>query len=273
MNLVQGLKKKAFEVALGDSSETTTLKSSGENEVPSTEVAQSGKQERETMTDPEENISSTDVNPPDLYTPYFREYKILIEYKHLPNYVPSGVYVLPSNDSLFVWHCAIFIRQGLYRKGIFKFAITIPPNYPEECPAVKFFSSVYHPQVGSNGELDVAREFPKWDTEKNYIWHVIGFVKSIFYQINLKDPLNLEAADLIVKDRPAFEARVKDCVQSSIDGALINPEKSGLQFTEWQKEHDVLRSTILGQKSEKESLLSWVSNSLGSVSKILNIKY
>ena len=29
------------------------------------------------------------------------------------------------------WHGVLFIRQGLYQEGIFKFSVQIPENYPD----------------------------------------------------------------------------------------------------------------------------------------------
>jgi ubiquitin-protein ligase len=55
-----------------------------------------------------------------------KDYQIVREFKALKNNVPNGVYVLPSFDSLREWSGVIFLRQGLYQKGIFRFRIDIP---------------------------------------------------------------------------------------------------------------------------------------------------
>ena len=34
-----------------------------------------------------------------------------------------------------VWNGVLFIRQGLYQEGVFKFKLVIPENYPDgDCP-------------------------------------------------------------------------------------------------------------------------------------------
>ena len=38
------------------------------------------------------------------------------EYRHLPKYVPGGVFVRPASDD--AWHGVIFIRQGVYKEGL-----------------------------------------------------------------------------------------------------------------------------------------------------------
>ena len=80
---------------------------------------------------------------------------------------PYGVYVLPSFESihskLFVfeyileWNGSIFVRQGHYKNGIFKFVIIYPSSYPNEKPRVLFLSKVYHALVHpQTGEVDLS---------------------------------------------------------------------------------------------------------------------
>lgn len=77
-----------------------------------------------------------------------KNYALTLEYKHLQNRAPGGIYVLPYG-SLRLWTGVIFIRQGVYRDGIFKFKIIIPANYPADnvCPSVIFDTPVFHPLV------------------------------------------------------------------------------------------------------------------------------
>ncbi len=41
--------------------------------------------------------------------------------------------LLVSLHQVFVadWHGVLFIRQGLYQEGVFKFSVQIPENYPD----------------------------------------------------------------------------------------------------------------------------------------------
>lgn len=42
---------------------------------------------------------------------------------------------LKQTFSLAVWFGVIFIRNGLYQDGVFKFTVYIPDNYPDgDCP-------------------------------------------------------------------------------------------------------------------------------------------
>ncbi len=84
--------------------------------------------------------------------------------KHLQKFCPSGVYILPQFDDLkgkllnkLVWHGAIFVREGPYKDGIYKFEIKIPSTYPKSPPEVYFTSETNHPLIDKQkGKLDIS---------------------------------------------------------------------------------------------------------------------
>ena len=89
-----------------------------------------------------------------------RDYKVTIEYKHLKNHAPGGVYLIPSLDDLRHFHGVIFVRRGPYTNGIFKFQLRLPRKYNDvdAWPQITFSSYVYNPHVNPNtGELDLKR--------------------------------------------------------------------------------------------------------------------
>lgn len=50
-----------------------------------------------------------------------KDYRLTIEYKHLKQNAPGGVFVIPSVNHLRIWYGVIFVRRGHYANGIFKF--------------------------------------------------------------------------------------------------------------------------------------------------------
>jgi len=51
----------------------------------------------------------------------------------------------------------IFVREGYYKEGIFKFEIHIPQNYPSKPPEIQFTTKIFHPLVDiSSGKLDLS---------------------------------------------------------------------------------------------------------------------
>eukprot|EP00164_Ancoracysta_twista_P002144 GFYU01002832.1.p1 GENE.GFYU01002832.1~~GFYU01002832.1.p1 ORF type:complete len:264 (+),score=34.81 GFYU01002832.1:181-972(+) len=196
------------------------------------------------------------------YSPYYRDYSILIEYKHLKHHAPGGIYVLPSFDSLFEWYGVIFIRQGLYRGGIFKFLLSIPEDYPNSRPSVQFFSKVYHPLIDHQGNLDLSSQFATWTPRKDYILHILAFIKKIFYHIDtcLESPINKEAADLYYKKREEFISRVEPCVKDSQNRVYDNPSRSSMLFSDYNEKHQQMSTLLLDRKSAgdmRDPVLQW----------------
>ncbi|MCL4146723.1 UNVERIFIED_CONTAM: hypothetical protein GTU68_039554 [Idotea baltica] len=163
------------------------------------------------------------------YTPYFLEYTLLAEYDLLQKQKMSGVYVVPSANSPLVWFGVLFIRQGVYQGGIFRFALHIPENYPDgDVPSVVFETPVFHPLVeADSGELEVRKGFAnRWRRNVNHLWHVLLYLRRVFYKIETSHPLNPEAAVLYESDQAMFEARARSCVLVSQEAALSPPQDS-----------------------------------------------
>jgi hypothetical protein len=115
------------------------------------------------------------------------DYAIMLELSHVnASSVSQGTYVLPAvlpmdffeweelvgyRDTtralLREWHGLLFISQGIYKGGIFKFILTFPIEYPHCPPLVRFISTVYHPLVDlESGEVDISIGFPSWTAGK-----------------------------------------------------------------------------------------------------------
>lgn len=50
-----------------------------------------------------------------------------------------------------VWHGIIFVRQGPFAGGAFRFEMVISDRFPQDIPLLKFVSKLFHPQVHTNG--------------------------------------------------------------------------------------------------------------------------
>lgn len=151
------------------------------------------------------------------------EFWLTIEFRNLvpPNRRPAGMYVMPSFDSMLRWYGVIFVGQGYYRKGVFKFVIDMPRNYPNQRPVVTFLTPVFHPYVKSNRQLELSLAFPQWVPKKHFIIHVLQFIKKMFYKIDVvPDAIsdntgaapNPEALELYRKDTIKFYHECQKCV-------------------------------------------------------------
>ncbi|TYZ62409.1 hypothetical protein PybrP1_010219 [[Pythium] brassicae (nom. inval.)] len=185
-----------------------------------------------------------------------KDYGLMIEYKHLRQHVPGGIYVLPSFDETRVWFGTIFIHTGLYRNGIFKFTIFLPDNYngPGTYPRIVFNTSIFHPYVYAelqSRELDLTPKFPEWDPELHYMVAVLTYLKSIFYMKDFPPAgavANPAALELFrQKDDNEYIARVERCVEESLENVYNNEQGSTIRFTKHNPAHDNLRKELFAQ--------------------------
>jgi ubiquitin-protein ligase len=146
---------------------------------------------------------------------------LLEEYRQMADHLPSSMLVVPSCDTLLEWHGVLFIKDGRYRSGVFKFILDIPVDYPYEPPVVRFLTPVHHPLVDpETGDLDISPAFPQWKSGRDYIVLVLAFVKKIFYKKELIGGLD--------------QIEIDDCVEESLRLLYINNEYCPTPFLPWR---------------------------------------
>ena len=59
-----------------------------------------------------------------------QEFTVLMEYQKLQEHPITDMYVFPGFESPNTWHGVLFLHEGLYSGGIFRFLIRIPSDYP-----------------------------------------------------------------------------------------------------------------------------------------------
>ena len=156
---------------------------------------------------------------------------LLDEYRHVSRNIPSGMIVVPSFHTLLEWHGVLFINQGWYRGGVFKFVIHIPVDYPESAPSVYFFNRVFHPLVDDKtGKLDLSPAFPSWKSGRDYIVLVLSYVKKLFY----KKELNTYAAAMLKED---FLSYCNECVDESLRLIYVCHPNCPFPFSAWRRPH------------------------------------
>mmetsp|Transcript_4816 Transcript_4816/g.13617 ORF Transcript_4816/g.13617 Transcript_4816/m.13617 type:complete len:298 (+) Transcript_4816:80-973(+) len=180
-----------------------------------------------------------------------RDYKVTIEYKHLKNHAPGGVYLLPSFTDLRHFHGVIFVRRGPYTNGIFKFELRLPPKYNDvdAWPIIKFSSRVYNPHVDpGTGVLDLRSAYPTWDPHRHYLVTVLTYLKKIFYMKTFPGGdgiANPSARDQSVQNPTFYRKLVDECVRDSQKAVFVNDvEGCTAKFSEEELCHEVLRELM-----------------------------
>ncbi|CAB3249960.1 unnamed protein product [Arctia plantaginis] len=148
----------------------------------------------------------------DLHAMYHQECIIMAEYRMLQTENLQGIYVIPSYENSFLWFGVIFVRSDYYEGGVFRFTLTLPENFPdEEVPVLKFTSHLYHPAVDPNtGVLNLTEVFPQWDKKQHHIWLILKYLYSIFHNLNVKVPSNVDASVAYKSNRKLFMEKPYD---------------------------------------------------------------
>lgn len=80
------------------------------------------------------------------------------------------------------------------------------------------------------GELDVRRKFSEWrGAPKDYLWHVVAYIRRVFYKIETCNPCNPEAARLFESDPDMFKVHLQECLRKA-DTELYNHEESCIEY-------------------------------------------
>ncbi|KZV21809.1 hypothetical protein F511_13612 [Dorcoceras hygrometricum] len=91
---------------------------------------------------------------------------------------------------------------GPYLGGVWKVRVELPDAYPYKSPSIGFINKIYHPNVD---EIVYCVDYGNSDLVN--VFEV--FLPQLLLYPNPSDPLNGEAAALMMRDRSAYEQRVK----------------------------------------------------------------
>lgn len=255
-SIAQQLKNKLSSFSTSRDGNRNLRRASGERRVP-----QIPSPEEETLMHQSMKDKMTPNNNEYIsnYGPLFLEHSIAAEYNHLKKTKIPGVYCIPSYHDPLVWFGVVFIRQGIYQDGVFRFTMTIPPNYPDgDCPTLVFTPSVFHPFIDpTSGRLSLERAFNGWKPNVNHLWQILLYVRRIFYKFDSKNATNIQAGKLFETDLPNYKKKVENAIaeiNNTLYEDLDNDDPHAFRFREWDEvNHQPVKECMVAGKVEAET--------------------
>lgn len=110
------------------------------------------------------------------------------------------------------FHIILTPSEGYWKGGSFVFSFEVPAEYNFKPPKVTCLTKIYHPNIDMEGHvcLNILRE--EWSAAMDLNACVNG-LNFLFYAPNPDDPLNKEAAQMMVQDERTFERQVRRYMQ------------------------------------------------------------
>ena len=134
--------------------------------------------------------------------------------RKMQNDPPSGVTAAPLHE-LFTWQAVIFGPDDTpWEGGTFNLVIRFAEDYPSKPPDVRFVSSLFHPNIYTDGKICLDILQAQW-TPSYDVAAILASIHSLLCDPNPNSPANSEAARLFTENRREYNRRVRECVEQS----------------------------------------------------------
>ncbi|KAK8148499.1 hypothetical protein ACQRIT_003831 [Beauveria bassiana] len=170
-----------------------------------------------------------------------------------PNEYPlmSDYEVTLVNDNMYVQE--FFVRfkgpaETPFEGGLWKVHVELPDGYPYKSPSIGFVNRIFHPNIDElSGSvcLDVINQ--TWSPMFDMINIFEVFLPQLLRYPNPTDPLNGEAAALLIREPKSYDAKVKEYVQK-----YANKDAADEAGAESEDDDDMSSVASFGEDDDEE---------------------
>ncbi|GFP53685.1 ubiquitin-conjugating enzyme E2 8 [Trichoderma asperellum] len=135
-----------------------------------------------------------------------------------------------------------------FEGGLWKVHVELPDTYPYKSPSIGFVNRIFHPNIDElSGSvcLDVINQ--TWSPMFDMINIFEVFLPQLLRYPNPTDPLNGEAAALLIREPKSYDAKVKEYVQKYANKDMV--DEAG---AESEDEDDMSSVASFGDDDDEE---------------------
>lgn len=141
--------------------------------------------------------------------------RLMRDFKRIQLDAPGGVSASPVPDNVMYWNAVIIGPSDTpFEDGTFRLALQFDEQYPNKPPAVRFLSTMFHPNVYATGELCLDILQNRWSPTYD-VSSILTSIQSLLNDPNISSPANVEAANLYKDHRSQYVKRVRETVENS----------------------------------------------------------
>lgn len=140
-----------------------------------------------------------------------------------------------------------------YQGGCWRVHVELPEAYPYKSPSIGFENRIYHPNVDEMAGsvcLDVINQ--TWSPMFDLVNVFESFLPQLLLYPNPTDPLNGEAAALLMREPEAYNQKVKDYVKRYANREAMEARHKGAMSDGGSESDDDGEKAFLSSSSDEE---------------------